>query len=147
VKNIIATLDPTNPYVFNKKRSWNIYSTKLAVVVRNYRRTSQAVEADRIETVVPKEHVRKIVWDFFYCRNLTFYILTCFYLWTNREAIILYTLKVMDELLCKAKEVNPELTLEVIFADSLDALHGTEQLVASLKEQGKLKGFFFTKTS
>jgi len=53
----------------------------------------------------------------------------------------------MDELLCKAKEVNPELTLEVIFADSLDALHGTEQLVASLKEQGKLKGFFFTKTS
>ncbi|CBY08528.1 unnamed protein product [Oikopleura dioica] len=48
VKNIIATLDPTNP-------------TKLAVVVRNYRRTSQAVEADRIETVVPKEHVRKIV--------------------------------------------------------------------------------------
>ncbi|CAG5100147.1 Oidioi.mRNA.OKI2018_I69.XSR.g16865.t1.cds [Oikopleura dioica] len=49
----------------------------------------------------------------------------------------------MDELLCKAKEVNPELTLEVIFTDSLDEINGSEQFVESLKKQGKLQDVHF----
>ncbi|CAG5100149.1 Oidioi.mRNA.OKI2018_I69.XSR.g16866.t1.cds [Oikopleura dioica] len=46
VKNIIATLDASNP-------------TKLLVVVRNYQRTSKTPSAEEVEAVVPKETVPK----------------------------------------------------------------------------------------